>query len=294
MQKTTPDYNAIGEPVDYFQGLGQGPAPPLPGNVLVFLRHHRHTLQQEALQNRSHHRFVLLYNLATAGHVHVDHLDLPLAPGQALLVFPYQFHHYTQLAAPTLRWMFCTFEVGAPDLLKPLRDHVVTPGSAARAARDQIVRRWLACRRAVVSEIDEQLLRVELLHALLALLRDLPTTAPKPPRTPHSLLRRVNLALAARRGQPLSIADLAKRLGQSEPTLRTRFKQTAGIPLGAYMLNYRINHAMALLRNTERSLKNIAEESGFGSPQSFSRGFKHATGLSPRSYRKRSVLTGSG
>lgn len=286
MRIRSPDYSAIGEPIDYFEGLGRGPAPPLPGNVLVFLRQHRCALQQQALQNRSHHRYVLLYNLATAGHVHVDHLDLPLTPDQALLVFPYQFHHFTQLATSHLCWMVCTFELNSPEVFMPLRDQVVSLGATAREARDQLVHQWLACRSAnAIAETEELSLRVDVLRALLSLLRDLPVTAPPPSRSPHSLLRQVNQALITMRGRPFTIADLAERVGQYESTLRSRFKQNAGIPLGAYILNYRINRAMSLLRNTGRSLADIAEETGFGSPQSFSRGFKRATGFSPRTYR---------
>jgi transcriptional regulator GlxA family with amidase domain len=66
--------------------------------------------------------------------------------------------------------------------------------------------------------------------------------------------------------------------------LRVLFKEAAGIPLGAYIQNYRLNRAMALLRTT-LSIADVAEEAGFGSPQAFRRFFKKETCQTPRKYR---------
>jgi AraC family transcriptional regulator of arabinose operon len=82
------------------------------------------------------------------------------------------------------------------------------------------------------------------------------------------------------------VTDLATALNLSESRLRVLFKEVAGIPLGKYLQNYRINRAMALLRTTDLSIANTAEEAGFGSPQAFSRTFKKETGTSPRLYRR--------
>jgi len=65
------------------------------------------------------------------------------------------------------------------------------------------------------------------------------------------------------------------------------FKQAAGIPLGSYIKNYRLNHAMALLRTSKMSITEIAIQAGYASPQAFSRSFRKETGNTPRSYRKR-------
>ena len=97
---------------------------------------------------------------------------------------------------------------------------------------------------------------------------------------------RSTLLLAQWRGRSVTVAELAGELGFSESRLRVLFKQTAGIPLGAYIKNYRLNRAMALLRTSALPIATIAEEAGFGSPQAFSRIFKKETGRTPRSYRQ--------
>jgi len=91
--------------------------------------------------------------------------------------------------------------------------------------------------------------------------------------------------MAEWRGRTVIEADLAEALEFSESRLRVLFKEAAGIPLGSYTQNYRINRAMALLRTSDLSIADVAEEAGFGSPQAFSRIFKKATNQTPRAYR---------
>jgi len=122
-----------------------------------------------------------------------------------------------------------------------------------------------------------------LLLALKQESRDSDPSLPPEPRS--SLVRTINRCMSEWRGRTVVVADLAERLDLSESRLRTLFKEAAGIPLGSYIQNYRINRAMGLLRTTNLPIGEIAEEAGFGSPQSFSRVVKRATGQSPRAYR---------
>ncbi len=267
------------EPEDYFQGVGKDKLPT-PTDILLFFRPTREKLQQEALQNRSHHRFVLAFNLKTEGHVHVDHLSLPFQPGQALLIHPYQFHHFSHLASPTLKWLFCTFELEPGTFLEPLRNRVVDLSDKAQQLITHLLKEWH-------QEHQPEALQAILLHLLLSLKLDRKKTGSDlPPEPAESLLRNINRQLAEWRGRAVRVANLADALHLSESWLRVRFKETAGIPLGSYIQNYRLNRAMALLRTTRLSIADVAEEAGFGSPQAFSRIFKKETGQTPRTYRK--------
>jgi len=91
--------------------------------------------------------------------------------------------------------------------------------------------------------------------------------------------------MAEWRGRTVVVADVAEALELSESRLRVLFKEAAGIPLGSYIHNYRLNRAMALLRTSDLSIAGVAEEAGFGSPQAFNRVFKKETGQTPRAYR---------
>ena len=276
----------IEEPTDYFKGLGEHQLPT-PTRILLFQRTTKSKLQQEALQNRSHHRYVLIYNLETEGHVHVNNLTLPFKPGEALLVLPYQFHHFSMLASAKLKWLFCTFELELSTFLEPLRNRVITTGDQTQQAMEDVLKTWPRS----PTELQTEQLQAVFLHLLLSLKQDLQASGTYLPAEPQdNLLRTINRLMAEWRGRTVVVADLAEALDYSESRLRVLFKEAAGIPLGAYILNNRLNRAMALLRTTDLSIADIAEEAGFGSPQAFSRIFKKEATVSPRDYRNQYEL----
>jgi len=280
------DLQLLKEPSNYFEGRSRSTELPLPRNILLFLRDSKSTLQQEAIQNRSHHRHVLAFNLRTEGRVHIDHLSLALAPGQAALIFPYQFHHYSGLASETLQWLFCTFEIASSDFLGPLKDTVVTLGERSRGMLQRLLRAW----HESSEEPGGEILQPMLLELLLQLKMDREAMNPEPQAPAgNSLVRSVNEILAQHPGRFLQVGELAQLLGVSESQLHSHFRKAAGIPLGGYLQNHRMNRAMSLLKNTDLRLYDVAERCGFGSPQAFNRTFKAETGVTPLKYRRQSL-----
>ena len=65
------------------------------------------------------------------------------------------------------------------------------------------------------------------------------------------------------------------------------FKKVTGIGFSRYLTALRIKEASLLLKNTNMSIGEIAEKSGFESQQHFCYIFKKETGLSAGEYRKR-------
>ena len=276
------DLLRINEPSDYYAGVGTANLPD-PLQVLFFLRENKSKLQQHAIQNRSHHRFVLLFNMGTEGHVHVDDLELPIKPGQALVILPYQFHHFSKLKSRRLRWLFCTFELEDPTILEPLRNRVLDTNNEVTTLLEQLLEIW----HAPSSELQTMRLQAGLLCLLLSLRQLGEHSEPGLlPETEDNLLRTVNRLMTQWRGRTVNIVDVADAMGYSPSRLRSIFKQAAGVTLGAYLKNYRLNRAMALLRTSNLSISEIASEAGFASPQAFSRNFKKEIGATPRSYRR--------
>ncbi|MEP4077233.1 AraC family transcriptional regulator [Haloferula sp.] len=275
----------IEDPVDYYSGKGTE-AIPTPMNILLFMRRTKQILQQkaQALQDRSHHRFVLIYNLETEGHLHVNQLAFSFSPGQAVLISPYQFHHYSHLRTSQLKWLFCTFELKSREFLEPLRNRVINPSEESMDGYEQLLLRWHDPKK----ELSNEKVQAALIQLLLSLKQARLNAGTDLPQTPDdNLLQRINRMLTEHTRHPMVIAALAEALHMSESSLRAKFKTVAGVPIGAYIQNYRINRAMALLSTTGLSIADVAEEIGCGSPQAFSRIFRNQTGQSPRTYRKK-------
>lgn len=86
--------------------------------------------------------------------------------------------------------------------------------------------------------------------------------------------------------QRIDFASLAATAGYSLDRYRHLFKVQIGASPGRYVLGRRIAHARTLLRETNRSIAEIAADCGFASDSQFCSLFKRETGVSPGAYRK--------
>lgn len=87
--------------------------------------------------------------------------------------------------------------------------------------------------------------------------------------------------------QPLDVPALA-RLAHSSPAHFSRqFRAVFGETPHRYLQRRRVERAMQLLRETDRSVTEICFDVGFNSLGTFSRTFSDVVGESPSSYRRR-------
>jgi transcriptional regulator GlxA family with amidase domain len=86
--------------------------------------------------------------------------------------------------------------------------------------------------------------------------------------------------------QPLDVPTLARIACVSEAHFIRTFRATFGETPHRYLQRRRVERAMFLLRETDRSVTDICYGVGFGSPATFSRTFHDIVGRPPRAYRK--------
>lgn len=84
----------------------------------------------------------------------------------------------------------------------------------------------------------------------------------------------------------LSVNTLGDEFNLSPAYLSKIFKEESGISILDYISKCRINHAKKLLKNTDKTIKQIAKETGFLSSSVFIRVFKKIEGITPGAYRK--------
>jgi transcriptional regulator GlxA family with amidase domain len=83
------------------------------------------------------------------------------------------------------------------------------------------------------------------------------------------------------------VRRLARVSGVSEAHFARSFKAAFGIPPHRYLLTRRVERAMALLRDTDLSITEIAFDTGWESLGTFGRTFRDVTGESPGATRLR-------
>lgn len=102
------------------------------------------------------------------------------------------------------------------------------------------------------------------------------------PETFHNLdkLLRENLS------HPWTVDEMAVIIGLGTTTFTEKFKAFSGFAPLNYLINLRISESIKLLKNTDKSLTDIALSTGFYSSQHFSTTFKKLTGYTPGLIRK--------
>lgn len=83
----------------------------------------------------------------------------------------------------------------------------------------------------------------------------------------------------------LTAASVGQQVGLSEIYFSNMFKQEAGVTFGEYLTAYRINAAKYLISCGKYKIYEIAEMTGYGSPQYFSQVFQKRTGYTPMEFK---------
>jgi AraC-like DNA-binding protein len=85
--------------------------------------------------------------------------------------------------------------------------------------------------------------------------------------------------------QPITIAEVAKRCGESLRQLQRRFQTAFGISPQEFLIKTRVLAAMRLLSETSLTAAEIAQRCGFVDASAFAEHFKRRTGTTPTEYR---------
>lgn len=113
-------------------------------------------------------------------------------------------------------------------------------------------------------------------------------------QTSDPLVKRGLLIMQQTLDAPLTIAQLAVRLGASRRKIERHFQGALGYaPVAAYM-RIRLERARHLLERTDRSIGSIALEAGFCDASHLSRNLKRHFGLSPSYWRRKSAGVSKG
>lgn len=275
----------IPDPGGYFQGVDESDRV-ISRNVIVFERLSRRTLQQKHLSNRMHHRYVLMHVRETAGVVSIDGKSFQLTEGDSLLVAPHQFHHYIDLDADQLRWLFITFEIQQGSArLDTLTYRVFHSDPETEAQWAALASAWVdssgPAREAVLPMLDSLLLQLLLQGATEHTVQQSAGAHPG-----NEWIAKVEALIIESVKAGWTFEDVAERVGLSERHLRARFEQQMGTSLRDYRSNYQFHRAISLMRDSQRSLSEVAELSGFNSQSVFTRFIRRMADRSPRELRK--------
>ena len=99
-------------------------------------------------------------------------------------------------------------------------------------------------------------------------------------------LRRAKELMRAHLGSDISLHRLAEECGLSVTHFARAFRQSTGISPHRWLLERRVENAMALLLHGDRGLPDIALDCGFADQSHFTRTFSKYAGVSPGRWRR--------
>ncbi|HET6567961.1 MAG TPA: AraC family transcriptional regulator [Rhodothermales bacterium] len=244
--------------------LGSGTTLDLPGGARLTTFPHTHTILY--LPDP-----VLSFGLETGRRYHGFEVNLEPRYVDALLE---RYPELLDLAPFPVAWdqPFRT----APDVLP------VTPRMLDAIDR---IRRWKeygTLGRMYVEAKVLELLALQLEHFLLARSG---TRTPGLARRDVDRMYEARQVLLRRMADPPCLPELARLVGTNEFKLKRDFKAVFGKTVYDLLLEHRMEHARALLLDTDRLVADIAEEVGYAHGSHFSTAFKRVFGISPNQLR---------
>lgn len=105
----------------------------------------------------------------------------------------------------------------------------------------------------------------------------------------QKIIAQLDKSIKAKDDDALSLSKAAQMLGYSEFHFSKKFREVSGMSFRDYLRYRRLAFALKEIRDTDRTILDIALEYGFSSHEAFTRAFKEAYSVSPKDYRKNPV-----
>ncbi|MBD9219741.1 MAG: AraC family transcriptional regulator [Clostridiales bacterium] len=109
-------------------------------------------------------------------------------------------------------------------------------------------------------------------------------------RNIQRIIGEIDLCIKDCNNEEITLKKLSDSLGYSEFYVSRRFKEISGMQFRDYLRYRRLAFALKDVRDTDKSLLDIALDYGFSSHEAFTRAFKEAYGITPSEYRQKPVL----
>lgn len=252
------------------------------------LMHRFIRLKEWRLQKASDTYWRCYWPLSHGGEVTFQGETLPLAPGWMYLIAPHTAFD-SHCERPFRKWyihftlsgMNHPHERGGIVRIRPTAGMLrllaqTCPASGRTATSRNPAPRTLATLELVVRAVDEVL-----------------KTKMSGPVADRRIVSCIGF-MRQRLKEKLTLGRLARCAGTSARTLTQAFTTETGFPPYRYLIELRLNHAMHMLRNTDQSIEQIAEECGFGNRYYFTRMFARYRQATPGSFRRSRQRPGGG
>ena len=108
-------------------------------------------------------------------------------------------------------------------------------------------------------------------------------------RNIQRIIGEIDLCIKDCNNEEITLKKLSDSLGYSEFYVSRKFREISGMQFRDYLRYRKLAFALKDVRDTDKSLLDIALDYGFSSHEAFTRAFKEAYGITPSEYRQKPV-----
>lgn len=108
-------------------------------------------------------------------------------------------------------------------------------------------------------------------------------------RNIQRIIGEIDLCIKDCNNEEITLKRISDSLGYSEFYVSRKFREISGMQFRDYLRYRRLAFALKDVRDTDKSLLDIALDYGFSSHEAFTRAFKEAYGIAPSEYRQKPV-----
>lgn len=239
-------------------------------------------------KGRTLNEFQLLYLTEGEGSFRSDHQkETNISAGDLFLLFPGESHSYHPTSSKGWHSYWIGFKgrniddrvkAGFLSVEKPIY-HV--------GFSEEIVSLYESALRAAQEEAPYvQQILAGIVNHLIGLMYALERSIILSKDALHmDMVSRARLRIRSSLESNLTIQQIAEEMGMSYSNFRKLFKEFAGISPSLYQQDLKLQRAKELLSTTDMSIKEIAYQLNFESPDYFSSKFRSKTGHKPSEYR---------
>lgn len=233
-----------------------------------------------------HTHIELVYFINGSSRCFADDKEAIAEDGDIFLSLPNQIHYYHDIDRPRHHLLIFSCDI-CPDLTKVLRTMVgKCPVIKKNVLPDGMKERFAQIEECYRSESPYAEARLKALMSLLMcdILDRMPMEKGKTGYDGNILKKAVTYCYDNYHGE-ISLEHAEATLGISRYYLSHLFKEKLNIGFKEYVNSLRIRAACDMLKSTDKSITEIAYDSGFSTTRTFNRCFIAARGVSPKEYR---------
>lgn len=229
-----------------------------------------------------HKNIELAYIVKGNAHASADGNECYLKKGDFFIAFPESVHYYDECKNTD-----AVVIIVSPDLFPEYADIFLSKQPAIPIIRNapsdacRIIQ-LLECNRQTYSHHTKKGLLLALLGILFANMKFVDVSS-----TSHSSLQEIINYCSNNYKSDISVRSMSKALHISPSYISHTFSGKFNTSFREYINTLRLIDSERLLKNSRKTVAEIAFESGFESIRTFNRVFKDHFGLSPAEYRKK-------